>query len=62
MVSGANVCDELQGLDLNFPALILSRVFFLRYVFTLLYLLSLKVFGAIFLFIVHLQWVLSWLF
>lgn len=46
MVSGANVCDELQGLDLNSPALILSTFFFLRCVFTQLYLLPLKGFGA----------------
>lgn len=43
MVSGANVCDELQGLDLNFPALILSRLFCV--VFSPV---ALKVFGAVF--------------
>lgn len=61
MVSGANVCDELQGLDLNSLALILSTFFFFALYFYPVVPVTIEGFWSFFVF-AYLQWILSWLF
>ena len=62
MVSGLNVCDELQDLYVNCPMSYFIKGVVLLSLFTALYLLPLKFFRAVFLLIVCLQWVLHRLF